>query len=250
MEYNKINLMFPTYKRVKIGKMPRLVNSCIEYADNIDNICMTILVNHDDHETLDWLAKRKIPCEHHIITTYLVRPHLARYFNHMYNATRFKSDSCLVSMMGDDMHWETKGYDTRILDIANKTNGIGIYYCFDKFSWGNLLCVNLFVSEKFVRATGRPFMCPLFAVDYIDVVWMRVGQLTNTLYLLSDVILKHDHASGKSEAEWDDTFNRLRAHWPGAQKHMGIIADYADEIVAKLKESGILNDVCGRVDTK
>lgn len=245
MEYNKINLMFPTFHRVKSGKMPRLINTSLEMADDIKNICFTIVVNHDDHESLDWLARRKIPCEHHIITTYLVRPHLARFFNHAYYGTRFQEDSTLVSMIGDDMLWETKGYDTRILDEANKRNGVGILYCFDDYSWGNLLCVNFFESRKWVEAMGKEFMCPAFAVDYIDVVHMRVGQLTNSLHLLSDVVLKHDHSTAKPEAEWDTTFTRLRAHWPGAAAKMGLIADYADEIVNNINESGVLHGRAG-----
>jgi hypothetical protein len=139
------------------------------------------------------------------------------------------------------MYWKTPGYDTRILQEANKYNGIGVFYCDDDFSWGNKMCVNFFEARKWVEAFGKPFMAPMFGVDFIDVVHMRVGQLTNTMHYIPDVTLKHDHSTGQPEAEWDNTFNRLRGHWHQSAQHMKIIPEYVDEIVANIKESGVLD---------
>jgi hypothetical protein len=120
------------------------------------------------------------------------------------------SDKEVISMVGDDMVFKTKGYDTAILKAINDAEGKAIVYCNDDFIAGEKLCVNLFTTRLMVEATGKPFMCEMYHADMIDVVWTNVGLLTGTLKYLKEVIIKHEHESVKKNAkEFDETCKRM-----------------------------------------
>lgn len=213
MNYTKINLMLATRKRVKNGRLIKCISSFLEKADSLKNICFTFLIDRDDFETIEFFlnAKDFITCDYQIIFNNN-EVNLAKFFNQMYDETKFNSEDILVSMIGDDMVALTNGYDTKILEIANQSDGDKLIYCNDDYCQFDKLCVNLFVSRKLVSKTGAPFMSPYFPADVIDRLWYDVCKITNCLHYLPDVILRHEH-SYRKEVGYDETFQRLRKHY-------------------------------------
>lgn len=233
MKYKKINLFLPTYKRVENGKLPRFLNSCINKVSMGENICITFLVNVDDKETRNYLSTLVIPVLWEVLYVERKTPHLGKMYNQIYEQTRFKDSETLVSMVGDDMEWETSGYDLAILNAINKVNGMGLVYCNDAYVQGSKLCVNLFTSRKFVETTKHPFMCELFAAYFIDTVWMKVARKTKTAIYLKDVILKHHHCS-KNPKNADITSQRLKKEQFSFTKGYKMVDEYIAGIVKEL----------------
>ena len=128
----------------------------------------------------------------------------------LYHVSENFGDDCLVSQLGDDMVFKTHGWDTRLLDIVNSYNGIGVFWCNDDYIAHERCAVNLFVTRKMVEATERPFMCEEFAADYIDYLWTKVGKYTRSCHYLQNVIIKHNHNTSKPKEDWDPTFQRLK----------------------------------------
>jgi hypothetical protein len=113
-------------------------------------------------------------------------------------------------MFGDDMVFETPGWDKTILEWTNSHNGIGVFYCNDAFEARDRCCINLMVTRKMVELTGRPFMAPGFEAEMIDVVWHRLGKITKTLHFFPDIIIRHNHNRRKPRPMWDATYSRLQ----------------------------------------
>jgi len=240
MKYNKINIFLPTYHRVSNGKLPRFLTSCIVNVSRMDNVCITFLLNKNDYETIDYLNNVRVPLESEMLFTNMSKPHLGKFYNYIYNNTRFKDAGTLVSMVGDDMEWRTAGYDKKILNAINRVNGYGLVYCNDDFVQGDKLCVNLFTTRKFVELTGKPFMCEMFAAYYIDTVWMEVGEKTNTLIYLDDVILKHHHYTANPKRA-DKTSIRLKKEMVGFKKGHSLVNKYVNTVIKNINSKGVLH---------
>jgi hypothetical protein len=237
--YNKIWLMVPTYRRVEWIK--RFINSAIDKADNPEqNIGFCFCVNHKDKATIKFLAdfcSTKFR-DAFIIQEKSIQPNLSLYFNMMYDA--LPEGDTVVSMLGDDMVFETKGYDTRLLAEINKNNGIGVFWCDDRYIAHEKCCVNLFVTKKMVEMTGKSFMCPYYKADMIDVIWWFVGTQTQTAHYLSDVVIRHLHNTSLKEG-YDQTFQRLVPLQKSAnsQAMWQIARVYASQIAGTLISTGV-----------
>lgn len=209
--YNKIWLMVPTYKRPEW--LVRLIVSAIETAENVSNIGLCICYNVKDKSTVSFLQSEDFKTLTSGISLLTVeestrQPNLSLYFNMMYDeVVKNHGSKNIVSMIGDDMVFVTKGYDRRILDKINETNGRGIVWCNDDYIAKDKCPVNLFVTTELVQTTGKPFMCPEFRADMIDVVWGTVAKATGLQCYLGDVVIKHLHST--SLPAHDDTFQRL-----------------------------------------
>ena len=240
MIYNKICLMVPTYSRVE--SLKRLIRSALENAADRTSLCLSLCVNESDTDTRGYLNNADIPLEYDIVYEHTDQPNLALYFNMLYDRTRFSDPETLVSMLGDDMYFLTPGWDARILEEMNKRNGNAIIYCDDNFIAHEKLMVNVFTSRKIVEATEKPFMCPKFHAEMIDVVWTNIGILTGTTVYLSDVKLQHDHQMKiKNPDERDQTCKRLTplrklANTDSGQRYAG---QYATLCAANMIKNGI-----------
>jgi hypothetical protein len=237
--YNKLWLMVPTYKR--LDWIQRFIESAIDKADKPEeNIGFVFCVNHKDKISLDYLTdfcNNKFR-DAFIIQEKSIQPNLSLYYNMMYDALVKEQGECVVSMLGDDMVFETKGYDTRLLEEINKHEGVGVFWCDDGYIAHDKCCINLFVTKKMIELTGKPFMCPFYKADMIDMVWWWVGHFSQTGVYLGDVIIKHLHNS--SLPGYDPTFMRLRplqisANAPD-QQQLGRV--YATIIAGDLIASG------------
>jgi len=239
--YDKIVLMCPTYKRSKT-LLPKFISSAINTADLKDSLQFCFCVNGTDADTIEFLNGYDF-CgyDYEIILENTRQPNLAKYFNMMYERSMFSScKETVVTMLGDDMEFITNGWDKKILDSVNDNNGIGVFYCDDDYIAHESLCVNLFVTKKFVECCCSKFMDERFAADMIDVVWYNAGFFSNTLRYLGDVKIRHNHNTRLDRSKFDETFNRLIPI-------QGINSTEQNHIVAKAIGARMASDIikCG-----
>lgn len=243
MSWNRICLMVPTYKRANTS-LPVYINSAVNTASNRHRACFCVCVNQNDIESLTYLNNLNVPCDVEVIKENSTKPDLAAYFNQMYENTKFNDPKTVVSMTGDDMIFETQDWDLKLLDIINSYDGLGVFWCNDAFIARERMCVNMFVTRKFVEATERPFMCPVYPADMIDWVWHKVGKYSKNLHYLPDVIIRHNHETQKPNGHRDETFERLVPYRKSAHDNYGkeYARAYARDIAERLISKGMMGD--------
>ncbi len=200
--------MLPTYMRSST-LLPTFVDSAIEMATNTDNICFSFCVNKNDHGTIEYIKKRfkDTSIEYTMIIENEQNPNLAVFFNMIYNATH--ADNLIMSMLGDDMQFVTRGYDLLILEKINNIDGLGIVYGDDCLWWHEKLCVNFFTTCKFVDLIKpNKFMCEAFPRDQIDIIWYEIAKKLSMLYYIGCLKIKHNHSTAPGNS-LDETYKRL-----------------------------------------
>lgn len=236
MKYTGINMMVPTRGRVLNGRLPKFVSSALSLAADPSRIFFTFVIDPGDNESSRYatrLARSRAQVD--IIVSDWEQPHLAKSWNAAFERTSFTDPGILASMVGDDMAWETPGYDARILDAMNERGGRAIVYCDDGFVQHEKLCVNMFVARDLVTATGRPFMCERFRANIIDSIWMDVGRRCGLLCYLPDVILRHEHKFT------DENRSALSRFYTYDKSHRKFIDAYSYDIAETLKMKGCCN---------
>lgn len=239
MKYTGINFFLPTFQR--LDGLKRFIDSCESLALYPMNNRYTLLVNDKDDATLRY-AWNLENADKRFAVLYECDsgPDLAKFYNRIYDFTPFDEEELLVTMVSDDMEFQTVDFDDVILHVANKTNGVVVIYCNDGGAQGEKLCVNLITSRKVVDASGAPFMCPKFRANFIDTVWMQVGQALDILHYLSDVVLQHHHQSKLPGSQRDETHLRLqRAALPFPIGYREV-DKAAKPIIDAIRRSGIL----------
>jgi len=200
VKYDKICLMLPTYGRSH-NYLPTFIQTAIATVSDPKRIHFAFLVNVNDTDTKSFLTDFDFKgSEMEMVEESLLVPHLAKYFNMLYAMTKTRDEAgTVVTMVGDDMQFKTQNWDTRMLDLINTYDGIGIFWANDEYIAREKLCVNIFTTRKFVQATERPFMCELFPGEMIDLVWYEVGRLTKTLHFDPYTIIYHNHSGKKPD---------------------------------------------------
>lgn len=211
MIYKDICIMLPTYKRVKNGRLIKCIESIYNTVSDHKRAKLCLCVNENDSETIDYVENilPNYPIDFDVVYEKTTQPNLAYYFNKMYDETVFNDEHTLVSMVGDDMVFKTEGWDIAILKEVNAHDGVGFVWANDDYIARERCPVNLFTTRKTVQATEKPFMCPLFRAEMIDVVWGNIGIIAGCGHFLADVIIKHEHCSGLPANLWDENFGRL-----------------------------------------
>jgi hypothetical protein len=203
MTYDKINLMVPTRRR--IDHLAKLISSTLRFATTPERIAFTFLVDDDDEETHYYLNQHGPRCDWQKLLWHEKMPHLGRMYNKIYAETKFQS--AIVTMIGDDMVFETENWDADILSEINDRNGWCIASCDDGYIQHGRIFVNLFTTRKVVIATGGPFMSEEFPMDFIDVVWTELAKRSGIDCYLHNVMLRHEHSS----VAGDTTRERLQS---------------------------------------
>jgi hypothetical protein len=206
--YDTIALMVPTYKRHK-DRLPRLIKSAYDNAESA--IRFIFCVNQKDVDTLSFLKETKWPDDFRAdaVIENSPLPDLSLYFNMMYDSLGSDLEHTVVTMLGDDMVFQTEGYDKTILQRVNAARGFGVWFADDDYIAHDRCCVNLFTTSAVVNATRLPFMCPFYKADMIDVVWWEFGRITGLLNYMPDIVIKHEHSSAYQGRCMDNTFKRL-----------------------------------------
>ena len=235
--YDRINIFCPTYKRIINGRFIKMLTSAMLTAADPKQVCFTFLINDDDQESHNFFKTQEIiPSEflYHAIVTNIFPPSLSKFYNTMYEKTNFQEPGTLVSMIGDDMVFKTKGWDDAILRKANEMDGVCGIYCDDDYCQHGNLCVNLFTTRKLIEATGKKFMCEMFPVDFIDTLWMKFLQRIRRAYYLDWVKIKHEHACHTQ------VWNRLRNFYHESHANIPKLEPYVMEMVKSVIEKGLL----------
>lgn len=238
MLYNKINIMIPSYKRPLM--LRTAIDSAIKTCSDIHNLVWTICINEKDNSYDDFMW----PSNTLLIRENTNEPNLSAYFNQMYRESVDFGEDVLVSLCGDDFEWQTPKWDHEVIIAINKARGIGIVHCEDAFCSHGACPVNMFTTRKFVDACGGEFMCSAFKRFWIDEVWGRLADMAKCNYFLPNVVIKHNHTSGKNSH--DETFQRLEAIGNRFEMNGGIdtareaIWPFVDIMYDNLLESGLI----------
>jgi hypothetical protein len=111
----------------------------------------------------------------------------------------------VVGFIGDDHRFRTKGWD-RIVGKVLSDQGGGFVYGNDLYM-GDHLPTQVFVSSPIVRALGWMGL-PEARHLYLDNTWKYLGENSDSLFYLPDIIIEHMHpVAGKGE--WDDNHKRV-----------------------------------------
>jgi hypothetical protein len=229
--------MVPTYKRILNGRFIKMLTSAMITAGDPKQVCFTFLINEDDVESHQFFGSQEIipkEFEYHVLNTNVSPPSLSKFYNQMYVQTKFSDPETLVSMVGDDMVFRTPGWDTAVLSKANEMGGVCGIYCDDEYVQHEKLCVNLFTTRKLIEAAGKPFMCELYPVDFIDVVWMKFLQRIGRACYLDGVKIKHEHGHGSKN------FIRLQQNAGESRKNIPLMGAYVESMAKSVTEKGLL----------
>lgn len=118
-------------------------------------------------------------------------------------AERYQDTHQILGAFGDDVIFRTPGWD-RILEEALATPGIAYG---DDLIHGKNHPSAVFMSSTIAKALGW-LALPATTHQWADDGWKRLGQETDTLRFMPDVIVEHMHpAVGKGE--WDATYEAV-----------------------------------------
>jgi hypothetical protein len=116
-----------------------------------------------------------------------------------------ESGPTILGFIGDDHRFRTDGWDTRIREALEQP---GFAYGEDLFQHSRLP-TQVFISRPIVEALGY-FALPDCHHLYVDDAWMALGQATDSIHFLPDVVIEHMHPLiGKGE--WDEGYKRVNA---------------------------------------
>jgi hypothetical protein len=233
--YQSINLMVPTYGR-SATKLPKFIKSVLDTTEDISRVAFTFVVNTKDTATQEYLAQAlEGVADYEVILEDTTEVNLSRYFNMAYEQTRFNEPERLVSLLGDDMEFQTQGWDTLVLNWANWFDGIGIFFGNDGKGTGDSLAVHFFTTRKMVDAIHPlPFMCELFPIDDMDVVWDQTARIIGRRFYIDKLHIFHNHAT--LPGQMDDTWQRNRAQKPALAAARAKAAPYLEAAVAAIYE--------------
>jgi len=236
MRYDSINLMLPTRRR--LAGLKRFVHTAIDKADEASRLYFSFLVDADDSPTMHWALGFQWNHKHVIIDHDTTGPNLSRYYNRLYDESAYSEERTLVSMVADDMYFDSQGWDTAILNAVNARKGAAVVWCDDCYIQHEKMAVNLFTTRRVVDgACLGEFMWSRWRANMIDVVWTEIAKRTGIACYLPDVRLVHEHNSGKRVK--DETHLRLSKHYTFAAGKWHILNPYIDIAVKALRENGV-----------
>jgi hypothetical protein len=237
MVYTGINLMLPTYGIAKT-RLPDFVESAESTCADQDNIFYTFMLHKGDIETEQYLINR-LGKTNRLSLHYEDEdlPHLAKFWNRLYRETKFQDKGLMISMVGDDMIFQSEWWDELLLDECNKMKGIGVWFGDDCKNTHDILMVNIFTTRLIVESQNPfPFMCEAFPCDDMDWVWDHVSRRLGIRYYLESFKLFHNHATFKEE-NMDKVWERLRLVFPTVEIERNNMEKYVSERIEKLRES-------------
>lgn len=206
----KIALLLPS--RERLDRKFKLISSIIATADNIENISLYLGTDEDD-PTRDITLKitKAIPFVKFVNLE--KTPNEKANIHKMWNKCASESTEEIIAMIGDDMLFLTKGWDTAIINEFNDLNcpsdKIKLVYCNDGHRPGDL-CVNAFVHRNYIKYNGYgKFLREEFIANWVDNWLQQVFTALGRIKYLNNHIILHDHWVFKSDRPNDETGKRL-----------------------------------------
>lgn len=222
--------------------LPRFLNSAIKNIHKPEQVCFQFVVNKSDYDTVATIGEIMVGCrdgvDFNLLLESLPKPNLSAYFNMAYTSGKFRDAGTVASMVGDDMEFDTAGWDSIILDAINKKDGQGVFYCSGDERFVDGLCVNAFITRPFIDRCRCKFMCDQFPANGIDKVWQIVADSMGCGYYIDDVTILH-HQCSRPGNKFDETYERLAPMRKLAIKNSHREKQAANRIIKNLIGSGM-----------
>lgn len=205
----RIALLVPSRERTE--KKCELIDSLLRTTENIQNVTLYFGVDSDD-PTREIVKKIAEDVSFVKIVTI---PSTGGFQNLgvLWNICAKASTEEIISMIGDDMVFMTKGWDRIILDEFTHPNcppdNFKMVYCYDG-RHGPKIAVNAFVHRAYMDLTGY-FMREEFPVDKIDIWLQTIFSSFDRLKYRGDMHIEHKHWSFRKSSV-DRTVVRMRAN--------------------------------------
>lgn len=202
----KIAILVPS--RERMNKRLTLLFSILTTVDDINNVAIYFGVDKDD-PTLPTIKRvaAAIPC---LNVVEIDNGGKFLGLGKLWNILVRSSTEEIISMIGDDMVFQTQGWDNKLLNDFEKMppDNIMAIHCNDGCHGPNL-AVNMFCHRKYVDVVGQ-FMREEFRVNWVDRWLHQVFKSVNRLFYRGDIMIEHRHwVLGKSNK--DSTAERMGA---------------------------------------
>lgn len=236
-KFMKIALMCPS--RQRLNKILTFISSIITTVDDINNINLVLGVDEDDPKfkiynkisnNLNFIQFVPIPAG------LFKERGLSGLWNYMYT----KIDSDIIAMVGDDMMFETAGWDTAIINEFNKNknkvnDNFIMIHCNDgmrgqgnKYTNVAPLAVNSFVHRDYTELIGH-YVEDIEPNIYEDTFIHAVFEALNRRIYRHDIMIRHLHFSEGGKC--DDVSTRME------KLREGVVNDtvWSTKIVPEIK---------------
>ena len=230
----RIALLVPSRERIDLKRV--LAKSVLDTVDNINNVNLYFGIDDDD------------PTKKHAEEIVLQYPFVKVIPIHnngkfdglgkLWNICARATTEEIMAMIGDDMEFISKSWDTKILEEFNDENcpkdNIKMVYCYDG-RHGRSIAVNAFVHRAYMNLTGY-FMREEFKVDFIDLWLQQVFDSIGRLKYRGDIHIEHKHWSFKKSLK-DSVVRNLRGNnYP--QISQNLWGELYEERLKEAKEIG------------
>ena len=187
----KIALIVPSRERLQYKKS--LVDSIIHTVSDINNVKLYFGIDDDDPTKNDYL--KMFSCYNFIKTVEIHNEGRFDGLGKLWNICARASNEEIISMIGDDMIFKTKGWDVEILKEFSPPkiplDKIKMVYGND-CRHGRKIAVNAFVHRRYMDINGY-FMREEFKVDFIDLWLHQVFHALGRLVYRGDIKIEHNH---------------------------------------------------------
>jgi hypothetical protein len=200
----KIAILVPS--RERMNNRLTLLFSILTTVDNLDNVTLYYGVDKDD-PTRDIIKKveKGITC---LKVIDIDNNGKFLGLGKLWNILVDNSDEEIISMIGDDMVFKTKGWDTMLLEEFKNMpdDKIKAVHCNDDCH-KEKLAVNLFCHRKYAEVLGV-FMREEFKINWVDQWLHQMFSAFNRLVYRDDIMIEHRHwVLGKNQR--DNTADRM-----------------------------------------
>jgi hypothetical protein len=198
---SKISLLCPTKNR--INDVKELIRSIEGTVSKLQHVSIYFGIDHDDHESLKYietLSKLKSYVNLIKLPNYDKWPGLGIIWNYMVQQTT----EDIIGMVGDDMVFETPGWDSKIRDmfINGPSDRILLIHCNDGIHGpGNIkplpdnkVAVNSFIHRTYCDITGY-YMREELKHQYLDTWLTDVYEKLDRRQYLHNIMIRHKHHS-------------------------------------------------------
>lgn len=191
----RISLLVPTRKRP--DRFTSLYRSAMELADNPEDVEFVAFIDDDDasYDGLDLPRVTKVRGSGLILAE-------------MWNECAYEANGDYLGLVGDDVLFRTKGWDTAVLKVFDEYDDKIAYVFGDDLSpRGKEFGTHGFIHRNWALTVGY-FVPPYFAADYVD-AWLNdvareIGRLR-----YADIVMEHMHF-GFGKSKQDDTYREGR----------------------------------------
>ena len=194
-----ISILIPTRERPE--NVRRLIASVVSTAEQPLNVELLFYVDHDDQTFPEDVLSDNVR---------LIRgPRM--WLSLLQNVLYASSRGEIVMYAGDDLVFETFGWDTRVQSVFESSNDkLVLVYPNDRATHGESMAIHGFLHRNWIDAIGcwvAPGRGSLFDLWHTEVA-RKLGRLR----YLEDVVIAHVHyRQGAGQAVFDETYRALSA---------------------------------------